>query len=794
MLPSIAGLTYEKQYQFAPADATEAAYVGADNGTKLFTFQTGSQELLLHTISTPNEIDTAAVTATTFSLGSFNSSPNLAFGNSGAKGFELGSASGRLRSFDYSTPWDITTGVFDQEINLGDVPGTFATPLQGIVVSADGGTIITAADGHTLQQFSLSTPYDISTASFVVELDVGGASYINASFRIEDIAIDTEGTSLLLVTQFTTLIYQLRLTTAFSLAGGVAYSGESFDYATQDPAGYSEIHNISIAEDATKVWISACQNNTTGNESVILQYAIPIPVLRKAHSARIPLRVGAGHTGSAPLRVGAGHTALMNVRLASSHIAAVPLRVGLAHQAVIRERIARALRSPIPNLQPIAAAFRSIVPLEEYVKVAAAHRAPVPLRVRAAHQAVAPLMAFVRSAHRAVFDLQVHVATAHRAVMPLLGYNQVRAGHRAVFSLLSAPRTYLSMDVSLTTAAGQALEVISWDISADEGGYVYEGTVYVDLDGFGQLAVNDSVSLDLFGEFYSLVVESKQRDRSGPVDRRYAIGLRSPTVRFDFPRAEPVTRTFEESVLAHDAVEQLLGESVTWDLVDWRIPAFRLAWEKVSPIEAARQIVQAAGGTIQTDPDGTLRIRHLYPVSPKDNYDGATPARIVDDQDDVVRAGESFEPRRLVDRLEIRDTVDGLFHDRLEFELDSGDNRAGTVHVYPSPWRTNLVVAHSSNASLRLTPLGEVTREETEVIQFVAGKASVTFPVVDLLSVTWLYVSLGGLSFDAYSTELQAATADGYSLAEVKYRTRSIDYRLESPTVDKAQLLLKEVS
>ncbi len=59
---------------------------------------------------------------------------------------------------------------------------------------------------------------------------------------------------------------------------------------------------------------------------------------------------------------------------------------------------------------------------------------------------------------------------------------------------------------------------------------------------------------------------------------------------------------------------------------------------------------------------------------------------------------------------------------------------------------------------------------------------------------TWLYESLGGVSFEPYATEIAAGGETGYSLAEITYRTRSIDYRLVSPTVDHAQLLLQEVA
>lgn len=769
-------------YQYNESPDKVRTFDLGDSGTKLFTLS-DNENIRVHALSPAYDVVAATPGSEGSFFGAWSTHARTRFMPDGTKALTLEDFGNAQRN-TFDTAWDVTDingfrGESDWDSATGDT-GT-ATPRRGLAVG-DGGNVYVTANptGGYLLAYSAGTPFEPGSVTLVSEVDLAASPHSISGIDVHDMDFNSDGTSLVVVDVGNGMLHHFHLSTPWDI--DTMTLNDSFDYTDEIPGGITvEWVQVSVADNDEHVYLGFIAD-AAGDDSTIQRYSYPgLTAVAASHTASIPLRAGAAHTAPIALRTGAGHTA------------SIPLRVGAAHVALIRQRVAAAHTAPVALLQRLAQAHEALVPLQQYAPVAAAHEARIPLRVGAGHEARLPLRALVRQAHTAPVPLRTAVAQAHAAAVPLLDYNPVRAAHVAVFSLLGAPRTHMTMAVTLTLG-GRAIDVIGWDIAADEGGYLYEGEVEVGLDGYGALAVNDAVTLDLFGEAHELVVESRRRDREGPAGRRYVIGLRSPTIRHDFPRAAPVSKTFDQAILARDAVEELLGEAVTWELVNWPISAFRLAWEETAPIAAARQIVEAAGGTIQTDPDGTLRVRHLYPQSPKDGYAGATAARVVDEQQHIVSAGESFAPRRLVDRLVIRDTVDGVFADRMEFEADPDNDRAGTVHVYPSPWRTNVVVTHTSNASLQLTALGETVREETEVVEFAAGRAALSFPIETLLSVEWLYVSLGVVSFDAYATELEAAQADGYSLARVKYETRSIDYRLISPTVDQAQLLLQEIA
>ena len=782
-LPALANLSISGSYQYNESPAKVRTFDVGDSGAKLFTLD-DDENIRVHALSPAYDVSSATAGSLGAFFGLWSTHVRTRFKADGTKALTLEDNGANQRN-TFLTPWDVTdidAARAESDFDSASGDTATATPRRGLAVGAGGSTYVVAnPTGGYLCQYDTTAPWEPAPMTLVAEVDLAASPHNIAGIDVHDMDFNSDDTSLVVVDVGNGQLHHFSLASPGDITD--MSLSDSFDYTGETPAGITvEWVQIAVADNDEHIYVGFIAD-TAADDSTIQRYSFPALT-----------SVRAAHTASVPLRVAAAHMARFSLRLAAAHATYTPLRVARSHAATIHQHVRAAHTALVPLMVPVRASHTARVPLLQFTAVRAAHTAAIPLRVGRGHTARAPLMAFVRRAHRTVFDLRTSVRAAHAARMPLLDHNPVRRAHHAVFSLLRAPRTHLSMDVSLT-AGGRRIPILTWDLRAQEGGYLYEGTVTVGAEGYGLVRVGDAVTLDLFGEPYSLVVESRRRDREGAAGRRFALELRSPTVRFDFPRAAPVTRTFDASVMARAAVETLLGEAVAgWDLVDWRIPAFRLAFEDASPIAAAQEIVQAPGGTIETDPDGTLRVRHLYPSSPKHGYADVAPARTVDDQDDVVSSSESFEPRRRVDRLTIRDTVEGLFNDRLEFEPDANNSRSGTLRVYPSPWRSGLVVRHTSNAALSLTPNGETTREETEVVEFAAGRAGLRFPVEALLALEWLYVSLGAVTFEAHETELKAGGEQGYSLARVTYRVRSIDYRVASATVDEAQLILEDAA
>ena len=150
--------------------------------------------------------------------------------------------------------------------------------------------------------------------------------------------------------------------------------------------------------------------------------------------------------------------------------------------------------------------------------------------------------------------------------------------------------------------------VISATISQAEQDFAWSGTLEVtNQASFQRIRINDPMDLELGGETFKLMVDNKTLERDGVGMPRRTVSVVSPSVRFTTPRAVSLDRVWDDPVWARDAAEEAVGEAIQWDLVNWLITGGRLAVHEASPLDVVRTIAGAAGGLVESLPNGTLR-------------------------------------------------------------------------------------------------------------------------------------------------------------------------------------------
>jgi len=240
-------------------------------------------------------------------------------------------------------------------------------------------------------------------------------------------------------------------------------------------------------------------------------------------------------------------------------------------------------------------------------------------------------------------------------------------------------------------------------------------------------------------------------------------------------------------------VEDILGQSVEWLILDWTVSAGRVAIDDSTPYNAAKLIVAVAGGLIESKLDGTLRVRYEYPVAMNALY-GTTPDEVFTDIEDNLSAEEGFEYRSGVNNIRILEG-ESTFRDRLLWEPEEGDDTRGVLEAYLSPWRTEYTLRHTdSDGATAFVFAGTITREEIELVEFRNGTANVGYPIKELTAVEWQSDPLGGITFNEYSTSLNAGTGvnQGYGLAEVSYVVQLDTYNVTGVLGDAAQFVIED--
>ena len=163
-----------------------------------------------------------------FSFASQDTAPNnVAFKSDGTKMYLQGHSTDDVFQYSLSTAWDISTASYDS-VNL-DLSSQSAG-MSGLTFKPDGTKLYTCDNvNDSVYQYSLTTAWDLSTASYdSVSFSVASQASIPSEVRF-----NSDGTSMFICDNGTDSIYQYTLSTAYDISTA-SYASKSFSFASQD--------------------------------------------------------------------------------------------------------------------------------------------------------------------------------------------------------------------------------------------------------------------------------------------------------------------------------------------------------------------------------------------------------------------------------------------------------------------------------------------------------------------------------------------------------------------------------
>jgi DNA-binding beta-propeller fold protein YncE len=213
----------------------------------------------MHIMTTPWTASTA-VFGNFMSIGSQESTPTgLAFKSDGTKMYIVGSTTDTVYQYSLSTAWSVSTAVYDNvsfSINAQEGVPT------GITFSTDGTNMyIIGSAGDDVNQYSLSTAWDISTASYVRVRTAGDSVP-------QDVAFSTDGTNMYIVADTGASIIQYPLSTAWDVS--TAGTSSTFYVSAQDgtPTG------IAFKPDGSRMYVLGDDGNDVNEYSLSTPWSV----------------------------------------------------------------------------------------------------------------------------------------------------------------------------------------------------------------------------------------------------------------------------------------------------------------------------------------------------------------------------------------------------------------------------------------------------------------------------------------------------------------------------------------
>ena len=225
-----------------------------NDGTKMFVIGANGDAVDEWTLSTAYDTSTLSYVGN-FSISSKDSLPwGVSFNNDGTKMFVSGDSSNGIHEYNLSTAFTVSSASFDSTFSLSSQDSQPA----GHAFNNDGTKLfVVGRNGNDVSEYTLSTGFDISTASYVDSFSVS-----SQETDPRNIEFNLDGTKMFLIGSSSESINEYDLSTGFDVSTATYHGAASI----------GENAGIAFNSSGTKVYIA--QGGGTG---VVKEYDLVSP-------------------------------------------------------------------------------------------------------------------------------------------------------------------------------------------------------------------------------------------------------------------------------------------------------------------------------------------------------------------------------------------------------------------------------------------------------------------------------------------------------------------------------------
>jgi len=213
------------------------------DGTKLYVVAAIDDLLTEYDLSTAWDITTVSFVQS-YNIGLREATPNdVSLSSDGTKMYITGHTGDDVNEYDLSTAWDISTAVY------GRVKGvsTWVAYPSGMFFKPDGTEMyLMDYTNDDVTQFTLSTPWLVTSATFVSQTDIS-----NQETRPYGVAFSTDGTKMFITGIDFDSVHQYTLSTAWDITTTTYTSSIGVSLDMESPRG------VAFNDDGSKMYVSS---------------------------------------------------------------------------------------------------------------------------------------------------------------------------------------------------------------------------------------------------------------------------------------------------------------------------------------------------------------------------------------------------------------------------------------------------------------------------------------------------------------------------------------------------------
>ena len=213
-----------------------------NDGTKMFVSGNAGNDVGEYSLTTAFDVSTATFVDRFEVVNEDNNPSGVAFNNDGTKMFVTGFTGDNVYEYTLSTGFDLTSTV--SFVDSFDV-STHETAPGGLTFNNEGTKMFVVGENFKeVIEYTLTTPFDVSSASFVDRFDVR-----NEVWRPRDVTFNNDGTKMFVVGN-SNEVDEFKLSTGFDLSSTITHV-DSFDVSAHETAP----SGLTFNNDGTKMFV-----------------------------------------------------------------------------------------------------------------------------------------------------------------------------------------------------------------------------------------------------------------------------------------------------------------------------------------------------------------------------------------------------------------------------------------------------------------------------------------------------------------------------------------------------------
>ena len=241
----IANASYDsKSFDVSQDDLTSNLTFKPD-GTKMYVVGRTNDSVYQYALSTAYDVSTASYESKSFSVASQETQPyGIAFNNNGTSMYTVGWNTDAVYQYTLTTAYDVSTASYASKSLSVNSQDTVPT---GVTFNADGTSLyIVGSTNNSIFQYTLTTAFDVSTGSYASKsLDFSGQDTNASGFQFNG-----DGTKCFVAGNSSDNVHQYSLSTAYDIATASS-DGVSFSFASQD----SNPFGLAFSADGDKMYV-----------------------------------------------------------------------------------------------------------------------------------------------------------------------------------------------------------------------------------------------------------------------------------------------------------------------------------------------------------------------------------------------------------------------------------------------------------------------------------------------------------------------------------------------------------